>query len=209
MTKILTLAEVCSLPNESWVTGFSATCISLEAKTSTKTGKNFWKVQWADADGGIRVSSTLFTFPKFKQGDQVEVSGQSIKFSDGQYGKEIKIGDKAQIIAFGGQQPPTPAQAPAAGEGDFHPTPRAQTPTQAPKAATETGKPVFGATVGMAMNLAVESLTKGLEHKAIAERLTTEAFHEAVHQVASDFIRTSARLERGDLAPATKEAPPF
>lgn len=202
--KILSLSEVCNLPNDSWVSGFRATCLSIETKQAKATGKNFWKVEWTDRDG-LRMGSTLFTAPKFRQGDEVEFAGLGLKYVDGQYGKEIKIqGDKWTCIAHGAQRTAAPEPV-REGEGDFSP----QVPANPPNRPAEALKPVYGATVGMAMNLAVETYTKGLDHEAIADMLASEAFHDAIHQIASDLIRTAARLERGELAPATKDKNPY
>ncbi len=205
MTKLLTVNEVCALPTETYVTGFAALCVKKEQKQSTKTGKPWWKLAFADeANSTLLLNSAMFFAPPFNEGQRVEMTGMGMKYKDGQYGKEMSIGDKTQILAQI-EHRPAPADPVKRGEEDFSPT----ASFKVPGARVEPQKPVYGATVGMAMNLAVESLTKGLPHEKIAEQLTSESFHAAVHQTASDFIRTAARLERGELAEATSDKAPF
>lgn len=65
--------------------------------------------------------------------------------------------------------------------------------------------PVFGATVGMAINQALDLLTRDLNHDERVERIVTPVFWHSVHEVASDIIRVSRHLEAGHLAPSPSE----
>ena len=70
---------------------------------------------------------------------------------------------------------------------------------------TEPTQPVFGATVGMAMNQAIALLTYELSHDEIVQSVCEAHFWKAVHETASDVIRVSRMLEAGRLAPSVKE----
>lgn len=95
-------------------------------------------------------------------------------------------------------------------DGTFQPTPRAQPMHQAQAASTgiqvaEPITPVFGATVGMSLNLAMATLNQGLGHDEIVERIAAPGFYKSVHEVASDLIRVARELEAGRLAPSPTE----
>ena len=70
---------------------------------------------------------------------------------------------------------------------------------------TEPTQPVFGATVGMAMNQAIALLTHELKHDEVVQSVCEAHFWKAVHETASDVIRVSRMLEAGKLAPSVKE----
>lgn len=80
-----------------------------------------------------------------------------------------------------------------------------QTDADFDAAYVESIKPVFGATVGMAMNQAIEILTSSLTHDERVERISNPVFWGSVHEVASDVIRVARELEEGRLAPSPKE----
>lgn len=66
-------------------------------------------------------------------------------------------------------------------------------------------KPVFGATVGLGINQALDLLTRDLNHDERVERIVSPVFWHSVHEVASDIIRVSRHLEAGHLAPSPSE----
>ena len=59
--------------------------------------------------------------------------------------------------------------------------------------------PVFGATVGNCMKMAVDTVT------AIGTDPFSPEFYRQTHQIASDLIRVAQMLEAGNLAPSAKK----
>lgn len=67
-------------------------------------------------------------------------------------------------------------------------------------------EPVFGATVGMAINQACDMIREAEpDYPITMEWLLSPDFSQNVHTIASDLIRVSRMLEKGILAPSAKE----
>lgn len=129
-THPMSVAEVSELPHDSWINdGFTAVVRTIERKVS-KTQKPFWKCKLADTTGSAVVGCTMFTAPKFKEGQIVDFLGQGIKFKNDKYGPEVSISDKTEIHPLGmhvrDQEPGTPGAGHREGaseptpKGDFH-----------------------------------------------------------------------------------------
>ena len=69
----------------------------------------------------------------------------------------------------------------------------------APAPAAKQHAPVFGATVGNCMKMAVDTVT------AIGTDPFSPEFYRQTHQIASDLIRVAQMLEAGNLAPSAKQ----
>lgn len=195
--KILSVSAVLALPSDSWVNGgLRAVCSHQERKVSSKTNKPFWKIEFTDQENGALLKSMMFFAPKFSEGQVVELTGSGLKFKNGQYGPELSIGDKAVITVLGHSSPPPEPQNPTYGHAD-----------QSASAASRydhAGTPVFGATVGMAINQALENFRHCYAPADFAAMMKTPFFSAALHEQASDIIRVSRMLEAGKLAAPVK-----
>ena len=185
--KLMSVAELLTLAHDSWVNkGFIALCSEQERKVSTKTQKPFWKITFVDQAGGAEVKATLFFAPKFGVGQLVELTGQGIKFKNGQYGPEVSVGDKANITMLGAA-----AHAPE----------RAAAKAESLPAPDGTKFAVNGQTVGMAMKEALALVERS--HGGVVEIATLfdAKFWASVKGVASNIIRVARALEAGSLTP--------
>lgn len=160
-----------------------------------KTGKapnnvRFWKFPLRDTTSGQEVGGSMFTAPRFKEGDVIKISGQGIKYEDGQYGKKLSWGEKAQVTVLG-----------ASAHHD------AQTERRSESSPTVNGKqfPVAGQSVGHALTHAVNLLTEGFTREERIAWLLKPMSWASVHEVASDMIRVARLLEAGKLAPSVRE----
>jgi hypothetical protein len=87
-----------------------------------------------------------------------------------------------------------PAAQPHAEDAQSHQSAAPATTSAAPKHA-----PVFGATVGNCMKMAVDTVT------AIGTDPFSPEFYRQTHQIASDLIRVAQMLEAGNLAASAKK----
>jgi len=193
--KPLSIAEVFELPsgdkdNPSWVGEFTGVVNRLTPKTS-KEGKKYWVCVIGDLTGSAEIEMSVFTAPKFYEGDVIEVTGQGMRRTEYQGKAQVALSQKSQVLKVA---------ASAHHEEQQH---RRADSRSALNSAAFT---VPGPTVGMAINNAIDVLTKNLDTRdAIIERLCEPGFWMAVHETASDIIRLSRLLEAGKLAPSVKE----
>lgn len=122
--------------------------------------------------------------PPYNVGDEMEYSVQ------GNFHGTPKL--KVQKPGFN-SAPPARASAPPPVSRPSAPSPTLQT------------SPINGATVGMAMNLAMKTLTEQLSHDERVDRLCRPEFWLSVLETASDIIRVSRHIESGNLAPSVKD----
>lgn len=204
----MSLSEVIRLPDQSWVNdGLTASVVSIERKTSNKTKRDFWVCQLACLlDPATTVELAIFTAPKFREGDTIELSGKGIKFEDGQYGAKVSMSKTTEVRVVNlspASRAPTATRpaAPAGGRDDSRGGNAPQEPTN------DTGPcgRIQGQTVGMALKEALVLLSKDQPNAALKAQLTSPTFWSAVHEVASDIIRVSRVLEAGHLAKPVKE----
>jgi len=185
---VLSLAEVCEMTSGEWINDPFTAVVS---KITPKIGKppksqKFWVCTLSDTTGSASVEMAVFTAPKFKEGDQIEVGGQGNKFEDDpQWGKKIKTGMKTEIHVLG--------------HSAHHEEQQERKATSQPSVSGEAFS-VAGVTVGMSINNALTLLTSKLTHDEMIERVITPSFWASVHEVASDIIRLSRLLEAGKLS---------
>ena len=152
-----------------------------------------FRVEFDNGQGGL-VNSKSQT-PPYGVGQTVyyEVTGQVGKLNKLKISKNPPMG-QPQFAEPAQSAPNTaPRMAPM-------PVPQVHIPS-----TVEPLKPVFGATVGMAINQALDLLTRDLNHDERVERIVAPVFWHSVHEVASDIIRVSRHLEAGHLAPSPSE----
>jgi hypothetical protein len=115
-------------------------------------------------------------------------SGKGITRTEFKGVQQVTLGDKAtiQVVGVAG----TPAK-PAASQGTSSPAPAGNAP-------------VFGATVGMAINQASELIRASTDNLELSY-LTSPAFSKDLYTLASDIIRITRVLEAGKLAPSAKD----
>lgn len=128
-------------------------------------------------EGGLTIDATSFaTDFQPHVGKLVKFVGMGIKRGDDYNGvPQLSIGDKARWIPAG--DAPTQAPVPAA--------PQAQS-----AAPTHAQGGIPGITVGMAINASINILTK-----------SGDASVDNIYRLASDIIRLSDKLQKGELAP--------
>ena len=193
-TDLLTVEAVSQMPDESWVnTGVTAHVCRIEtiAKKAPKTG-NFWKASLSDGGSQPLASLSLFTAPKFSEGDRLRITGSGIKKTSWQGNAQLSIGKDTKVeVAAGG--------------------PRIQQAVQHAKdahAQQQNEGLINGPTAGMGIKTALDLLTKHLTTGELTSALKSPAFWGTAHEVASDIIRLQQLLEKGKLAPPIRERAP-
>ena len=187
-----TVAAMLSLPPDSWVNeGFTADVTSITPGQG-KNGRPYWKVELHDPSSGAQIKTALFTTPRFSAGQSIEVTGQGIKYKNGQYGAEVSIGEKATIRVVNGQ----PAAAPPFAARPATPQPVAPRPIPATPAPQ--GGPVNGQTVGMAIKEALALHGKCFDGPFdLANALQDVGWWVKVENTAQRIIAISRGLESG------------
>lgn len=172
-TQIKSLQEAVQTPVGSYVSGGFQAVVANAKSLTTKTGKTMYKAKLQE--GGLTIDATSFA-TDFQPhiGKLVKFVGMGIKRGDDYNGvPQLSIGDKARWIPAGD----APTQAPAVA------------PVQQAAPATAQGV-IPGVTVGMSINAAIAILTK-----------TGDASVDNIYQLASEIIRISDKLQKGELAP--------
>lgn len=188
--KTYTVAEAAALPPDSWINGtLEAHCIKVEtiAKKAPKVG-NFYKAHLSDGGSEPLASMSLFMAPKFQAGDIIRLSGQGIKRGDYNGKVQISIGKDTRIDVSPGQQKLVAA-------------------AHAAHAEHANSEMISGQTVGMAMKEALALRSMG-HTTTMSELLTAPGFWSGVHETASDIIRISRMLEKGQLADPVRARQP-
>jgi hypothetical protein len=129
---------------------------------------------------------------EMKQNNYTKKDGTPVSEKKLNVGKSVKIGTTEEVeddIPMGG------ATEDDGGFDAAAPTPPPATPAPAPKPHA----PVYGATVGMAINNACEILS------SIGTDPFSPEFYKQLHQVASDIARVAQMIEAGNLAPTAKQ----
>lgn len=209
--QMLTVGQVLEIPagdrdNASWINpGLIAAVAQIEL---IERGKKRWKCTLEDPDTGAAIEMTLFSAPKFRQGDSLEIAGQGLRRTEFNGTAQVSIGQKTTITVIGGAGDAPPRAAPAARPATAAPSrsydaPRERLGASRDEAAIPT--PVFGATVGMAINQTFELMRHLYTPAEIGAMLKAPSGWQAVHELASDIIRVSRLLELGKLAPAIKD----
>jgi hypothetical protein len=216
---MLTVAQVLELApgdqeNATWVNpGFTAVVDSIER---IEKGKLRWNCVFVDESSPeIAIHSTLFTAPKFSEGDRIEMSGKGLRRTEYKGTQQVTPGRDTMVHVLSGAAPKTGAQvvrhqAPTDTHPDLEPaTPPAGTRTQAstPEERAEAAgarPPVFGATVGMAINQANEIMRHIYDPDQLADLIEKPLYSAHLHHLSSDIIRVAQMLEKGQLAPTIR-----
>lgn len=210
--KPLSVAEVLEIePSEnSWVNEGVHGVVQDITPDVAKTGKKYWKCILRDSvNGAARIGFSLFFAPKFQVGDAIEIVGQGIKRKEFNGRPDLGIGVKAEIHVTGRGAPPpqergNSRQAPPPDtHGDRGAPPDGPGPGSTPPAAGNGFFP-HGQTVGMAMKEAIALVTRDMAAGPLLAAMGTPLFWSHVHMAASDIIRVSHLIERGQLAPSVK-----
>lgn len=202
----LTIAQVIALPVDSWVApGFAAVVLDVKAIQKKKTAGEFYKALLGDQDGsGATASLTMFTIPKFKVGDAIEVMGQGIKRGDYMGKAELKAGDKAHVTIL----PNNPLKSQGNTQREPIGTPvqgQTRTQMQEPEEPQSQSAPIHGAMVGASLNQAMEMMRAIYTKDELKGLIVTPHFWQGVHEFASDQVRLARLMESGKLAPSAKE----
>lgn len=107
---MLSVSQVCDLQpgdeqNASWINpGFSGVVQAITSK-KTKAGKNFWPCVIADVnEDRCTIEMSLFTAPKFREGDLIEVFGKGLRRTEYNGNAQATLGRETQIEVTGGRQ---------------------------------------------------------------------------------------------------------
>lgn len=178
--KIYTCAEVGTLPDDGWVNGAVTAHVLKIDVVAKKAGGQFFKATIGDAPGDYTgcVSLSLFTAPKFQQGDQIRLGGGGIKKSSYMGKPQISLGKSSTVEVIPGT--PRIASAQQANEGLIN-----------------------GAQVGGAVKMVFEALTR--QDGFVKESMASPDFWRTLHEHASDFVRVCQLMERGKLVPPIRE----
>lgn len=194
MSTLLSVAQVIATAEDAWIEpGVRATVENVEQvaiKKGARAGSFFHKATLSDGPGTPTVTMSVFTAPKFKPGDTVEVSGKGIKRKSFNGAPEIGVGKDSVInVSMGAPRVLAAAQSAKAA----HP------PTNGSVG------PIHGASVGAAVKLAFDAHIAALDADVISSTLKLPAFWKEVWETASDVIRVHQALEHGQLAAHVKE----
>jgi hypothetical protein len=190
MSGLTNVAGLLQLADESWVDGGFEAFVS-EVREVAKKDKSgsFFVAKLNDGPGTADISLSLFSAPKFAQGDKIRIAGKGIKRSSYNGKPQVGLGKTTgvTVVASGGNTP-----APAAPAGGATPS----SGGQAPQAM------IPGPTVGMAVNNALTLLTQGMGHADVVKATREAVFWTTAYETASQIIRLSKSLEGGKLAPS-------
>ena len=199
----LTISQVITLPVDSWVSpGFAAVVLDVKP-IPMKKGGNFYKAVLGDQDGsGGTAELSMFTVPKFKTGDSIEVMGQGIKRGDYMGKAQLKAGDKAHVTVL----PNNPSKSQGIDQREPIGTPvEGEEMPEHHEPASHHNIPVNGASVGAGLNQAMETMRYLYKPEELKALIITPHFWEGVYEFASDQIRVARLLEAGKLAKPIKE----
>jgi hypothetical protein len=228
----LTIAQIKELPVGSPVPLVVGTLVSI-FDYKTNVGRNDSTIQSAmlkdDTGEEIRINIWNQQDYKARKGAAVRIIGVFEKGKCSTHVIENKHFNppaielqlsKSTVILISGANVPAPAAKQATPEPDQAAPSGEQTegaappPERPPAAASRGPRPVNGQTVGNAMKLAIDIVTKAFEEdksEAKTDEMTFSDFIQLpefsiqIHQQASDLIRIAQRLEKGYLAPTVRE----
>lgn len=188
--EMCSVAEVCEMNagdklNPSWISpGFQGVVRSIETKTS-RDGKKYYPCTIADSVGSSTIEVSFFNYPKFKEGDLIEISGKGLRRTEFNGKPQAAIGKDTEIHVLG---------------RSVHHEEQKERAVAGQPSVNGQLQPINGQSVGMAIKEALTALVPGN-----AARLNSTSFWFEIHQFASDVIRISRQLEAGKLAPPVKE----
>ena len=192
---MLSVAELSEMPpgdeqSACWINpGLQGVVTRIET-IKKKAGGNFWKVTLRDEVGSATLPVTLFTPPKFNEGDLIEISGQGLRLTEYQGKPQVSTGQKTEIHKLG---------------QSVHHQEQEERRAEGKPAMNGDPFPVAGQTVGMAVKESLTLHTKNMATEEVNEAVCTGEFWAAIHETASDIIRISLLLEKGKLAKPVRE----
>lgn len=180
----ISVAEVLEIvPSEdSWVNdGFKAVVRSITAPPANAQ-KKYWRCVLADAVGSATIKMTVYAYPKFAEGDLIEVVGSGIKRKEYNGSAEVGIGKTTEIHVLG--------------RSAHHEEQKERAENLQP-AVDGSKQHIHGQTVGMGIK---EGLAL-VKHYNPELKPDTSAFWAKVHQYASSAVRLGNAIEHGNLTP--------
>jgi hypothetical protein len=211
----MSVAQVLEMPpgdesTPAWVNNLVGRVQSV-TKKQTRGGKDYWPCVIEDTtQAHLTVAMTVWTAPRFKIGDTIEVGGSGNRLTQYDGDLQIALSKKSEVhvITAGANRP---AAAPPA---DNSGKPKDDTRGGAP--AERAPHPVInGQTVGMAVKAAVDILIHnanfgrlvqskdGVHLEAIPVELTE--LRKDIKTVAAEIIAAARDLETGAVPPAGEE----
>jgi hypothetical protein len=205
MSNTVTLGQITELPpgdkdNPQWINDdFEAIVTNVKENSMKNSGKKYFTATLQDPHStNITLDATFWCLGVTRfQGKVCRFSGQGMSLGEYKGNVKLTIGEKCKINVVGGApatSTPTRTSAPAGGQGR-------------PAAAPASG-PIFGATVGMAINQAIGIIKDTCPDATLPTYYLTADFSKDLHTLASDILRVAALLEKGKLAPAVKDRQP-
>ena len=197
--KMLTVGEVYEMEpgtadEAAWINpGFTAV-ISKMTRTKSRSGQPMFICTLKDPAGGdAEIGVTFFDKCSFEEGDVIELSGKGLRRTVYKDLQQVSISKDTEVHKIGrsAHVPVTPPP------GSATPPNGAHSPGQ------HTG--IFGGTVGMAMKESLELHFREYEPDMLQEALKDPGVWKDVYTTASDIIRVSLKLEKGELAPSVRD----
>lgn len=187
--KVFTVAEIATLPDDSWVNGSVAAHVLKIETVAKRAGGNFFKASLGDAAGDYTntVSMSLFAAPRFQQGDQIRLGGGGIKKSSYMGKPQIALGKSFTVEVIPGTQ-----RIAAAIESS-------QQANHANGAQKANEGLINGAQVGGAVKTVFEALNP------TSDDMANPDFWRTLHEHASDYVRVCQLMEKGKLATHIRE----
>lgn len=107
---MLSVQQVCALApgdeqNASWINPGFAGVVNQITKRQSKAGKSFWVCVIGDVNAPDMVEMSLFTAPKFSEGDLIDVHGKGLRRTEYNGKPQVAVGKETQIDVSGGRQP--------------------------------------------------------------------------------------------------------
>lgn len=196
-TQLMTIAQILELSpgskgNNVWINGDFEAIVS---DAQPAKGKGPATAFLADPHNpSVAILGNFFGTDTARfNGKICHFSGKGITRTEFKGVQQVTLGDKATIQVVGTA---SPAAAKPAGQAS------------APGHATlpSGNAPVFGATVGMAINQACALIIEAeKDSTGVHDYLASPAFSRDLYTLASDIIRIARVLEAGKLAPSAKD----
>lgn len=179
------LSEVANI-NDWLDNGVAVVVTSIREEVAKKSKRKFHIIGLQDPTGPETAEWSCFSWPKFKEGDVLEITGRGVKIENSQWGLKISAGDKADIKVVG--------------ESAHHAEQQQRKETGAP-AVNGKAQHVNGQTVGMAIKEAIALVGPAWNGGQVSDAdLNNPLYWKAVKQAASNIIRISQSLESGHLS---------
>lgn len=196
ITQLLSVSEVYEMhpggdDNPAWINPGMRAVVRSIAEKKSKAGKPFFPCVLADETGSATVECSLFTRPKFSEGDVIELSGKGLRRGEYNGKAQVSVGRETEVHLVG---------------KSVHHAEQAQAAATGAPAVNGQLQPVAGQAVGCALNQAMEMHRGIYSPEELREMLKRPGFFwDSVYEMASDQLRIARLLERGKLKPSIKE----